>query len=393
MLKSVYIRSFLSCSHLRLNDLGAVSTLIGKNGAGKSNILRAIYWAARMSVGPQVSNKLNPEGQSVDASSGDVEFKLELAGCNYSYRIRRKYKLANATEPVRKESYEVEFMEILQRENSDTPILIRDNDQVEIFDEAGNKSVQFEVSRNSGAMGAVINLFPSGEYTPEFVRISTFLWKVRYYELNTSLSDDSFIMDEEFQRWRANLSSALGEPHDTNKKILDMSLHDPAVFDELKSLAGLDGLGLVKSMDIFTYPSVGAPGAQPRLHFVQFVTPSNALVTYKQLSFGTQRLFSLLVSILYDGPRIALVEQPEDGIHPSLIKKLASLLRAYTEDCQFFFASHSATILNEMQPREVRLVEMSDGGTIARPLSEDEMAAAEHYLYSEGSFSDFLSSI
>ena len=51
MLKSIVIRGFRSCRDVSLTDLPSLVALIGRNAAGKTNILRAIEWVARLASG------------------------------------------------------------------------------------------------------------------------------------------------------------------------------------------------------------------------------------------------------------------------------------------------------------------------------------------------------
>jgi len=47
MIVQIHIRNFKSCKNVALSDLGQIVALIGRNGAGKTNVLRSFYWMAR----------------------------------------------------------------------------------------------------------------------------------------------------------------------------------------------------------------------------------------------------------------------------------------------------------------------------------------------------------
>ncbi len=70
MLTRVEISKFRSCEDLVLDNLGPMTVLVGRNGAGKTNILRGIEWAARTAT-------LNDPGALLD-SAGSVEFDLRV---------------------------------------------------------------------------------------------------------------------------------------------------------------------------------------------------------------------------------------------------------------------------------------------------------------------------
>ena len=98
----------------------------------------------------------------------------------------------------------------------------------------------------------------------------------------------------------------------------------------------------------------------------------------------------LLVALLFDRSSVMLVEQPEDGIHPGLLAKLIGLLRVNADPTQIVLTSHSPTVLSSLRPEDVRLVEMRDGSTQVRALTENEVQRAQEYMQREGSLAEFL---
>ena len=50
MLKRVHISNFLSCQDTEI-ELDNVTAFIGRNAAGKTNVLKAIQWCAQFAVG------------------------------------------------------------------------------------------------------------------------------------------------------------------------------------------------------------------------------------------------------------------------------------------------------------------------------------------------------
>ena len=61
-----------------------------------------------------------------------------------------------------------------------------------------------------------------------------------------------------------------------------------------------------------------------------------------------------------------------------------SLLRTYSDPMQLFVASHSPTVFNTLTPEEIRFVEMVDGETRVRAMTERELEASRKYLSEEG---------
>lgn len=100
----------------------------------------------------------------------------------------------------------------------------------------------------------------------------------------------------------------------------------------------------------------------------------------QQMSDGVLRLLAV-TSLLYleHIPPVITFEEPENGVHPQLIREVVQVLRELTlrkspNQCQVFFTTHSPYVLDEFfdHPEQVFLVERGkplEGATITR-LSE-----------------------
>ena len=88
MLTSVEITSFRSCRDTRLDNLGLCTVLVGRNGAGKSNILQAIEWIAQVA-----SSQNRVSVSSNEHFSATVEFTIDSA--SYRFSASLKWQTAN----------------------------------------------------------------------------------------------------------------------------------------------------------------------------------------------------------------------------------------------------------------------------------------------------------
>jgi recombinational DNA repair ATPase RecF len=50
MLNSILIRDFRTCKEVHIANIPKMLALVGKNGVGKSNVLQAIEWIAKLDV-------------------------------------------------------------------------------------------------------------------------------------------------------------------------------------------------------------------------------------------------------------------------------------------------------------------------------------------------------
>lgn len=97
-----------------------------------------------------------------------------------------------------------------------------------------------------------------------------------------------------------------------------------------------------------------------------FLTEGNFIIPASRLSDGTLRYLCLL-AILCDPepPALVCIEEPELGLHPDLLPKIADLLVAASEKTQLIVTTHSDVLVDAMSedPESVVVVEKRDGKT------------------------------
>lgn len=82
---------------------------------------------------------------------------------------------------------------------------------------------------------------------------------------------------------------------------------------------------------------------------------------------------------------ILLVEEPENGLHPAMMKNVVSILRRISEHTQVIFSTHSPLIINELEPHEVSVVVRDrEEGTRVTPISETPNFDERSRVYSLG---------
>jgi energy-coupling factor transporter ATP-binding protein EcfA2 len=84
------------------------------------------------------------------------------------------------------------------------------------------------------------------------------------------------------------------------------------------------------------------------------------------------------------GASLLLVEEPENGLHPSRIRDVMEILRKISETAQVVIATHSPLVINEMQPNEVTVVTRDDGGTRCMPIGKTPGFADRSKVYALG---------
>lgn len=102
-----------------------------------------------------------------------------------------------------------------------------------------------------------------------------------------------------------------------------------------------------------------------------FLTEGNFIVPASRLSDGTLRYLCLL-AILCDPepPALVCIEEPELGLHPDILPKIADLLVAASERTQLIVTTHSDILVDAMteRPEAVVVLEKHGGKTQAKRL-------------------------
>ena len=107
-----------------------------------------------------------------------------------------------------------------------------------------------------------------------------------------------------------------------------------------------------------------------------FFTEGDFIIPATRLSDGTLRYLCLL-AILCDPtpPPLVCIEEPELGLHPDILPKVADLLNAASERTQLIVTTHSDILVDAMteQPDVVLVCEKHNGQTKIRRLESEKL--------------------
>ncbi|MEK6607610.1 MAG: AAA family ATPase [Myxococcota bacterium] len=123
--------------------------------------------------------------------------------------------------------------------------------------------------------------------------------------------------------------------------------------------------------------SIATPDNGQGSYSLWFVMASGEQIPARFVSTGLLYLLYVLALVHSDNPpRIILIEEPENGVHPGRLKEMVALLRRLTQPegtrpaCQILMATHSPYLLDEFTPGEVLVFRRDGAGgwtTIRRP--------------------------
>lgn len=401
MFSSIQIKKFRSCNDVTLTDLKEILVLIGRNGAGKTNVLKAIQWVSLFVNGD--FDKPTRSMRSLLVQEGEVSLTFDVNGARYTYELRRESVMNHRLKEHAVDAV-IEERVFLHPSSGPTLVLLRNGEEVTLAGADGKDPLTFQINATTSALFAIQALFPEkSTYRVWASEIHNFLSGVKYYPLHNfeETMDDVIIPGAVYQKWKSEKKSVPNSLHSLLYTIINMFEERPDSFEELKSLLGFQGIGLISDIEVIAHKFSKAstdlmPDSTPAVYyFVTFKLTHEEDIAHgiNALSFGTVRILFLLVSLLYDQATVSLVEQPEDGIHIALVDKLIPLLRSYSINSQFIVASHSSAVMNRADATEIRFVTNERGNTQVRALNTLELSAAQAYLEEDGPLSEFLESI
>jgi len=121
----------------------------------------------------------------------------------------------------------------------------------------------------------------------------------------------------------------------------------------------------VKSVGAKRHPASGGK----ELHFA---LKSGAVIPASQMSDGIVLAAALVSISRSSGNRRLLIEEPENGLHPRMLKVVADAIRsiAETQGTQIILTTHSPLLLNHFAADEVLLVTRDQAGVQVQRMSE-----------------------
>lgn len=399
MLRAVEIKNFRSCYSTKFDFGGTFCAIAGRNGVGKSNILKAIEWACEsviLAEGVRLATAGN-HGEELDELS--IGFHLVLAERPYEYLIRvpkwgRRFWVAGSSLPGLRES--------LHMGGGDGPqerIFERDGESIQI----AGRTEQIRIPRFTPALAALFSLLATDDPSRMHIELITSFFKgIRYYSLDDRPVARDYVTEKAFNEWKFRYQSE-GELTDSvPMRLIYMWQEEPELFGELLHILGPGGLDVVEKIEVTPMEgpvvqgeSKDAAASSSKL-FMPMVKPSahmggaGRFFPFSDLSVGTRRVVRIIASMLFDKRSLMLMEQPEDSIHSGLLRKLIDMIRTYSFETQMLFTTHSLEVLDILHPEEILLATAPEGSTTVRKLTPGEIDRAKEFLRTEGSLSDFL---
>lgn len=367
MLTKVTLSNFFSFGKkpitIDLND--GVNLLVGINGSGKSNFLKAIYLLQEAIWGKGIQYVFKKWGglyNITNLSGGKgkrikIEYKFELEDLHYRYLLEiiahsnSKYTIYESLiERYYKKRNGEEFSIIDGIISSSLPTSLKINEKL-------SHDKQWEVGELT--LGQVDDI---GE-DALFSHFVDFLKEIQTY-----------------QYFNLSESSPARQPRafDLEDHLLPTGENLNAILQKIKNNYTLEYEKIEECLKNIN-PSFKGVGVNPFNSESYLMLRERNLtkqISTEHISGGTLH-YLLLLSILYNpkSGSVICIEEPEMGLHPDMIRSIATSLKysARYGGTQILVATHSPLLLNEFEVDDVIVFEKNEENvTIIRPIDEDE---------------------
>jgi predicted ATPase len=396
-ISKINIKNYRSCVNTNADFKGNLTTLIGINGAGKSNILNAI----RLLKSTRRNRYLNSKIAKGQLSHSKLKFNLSIEDHNYDVK-------ADVFFDTDERNQEDVYSSALSYKKADSKTWVDINyDLLEIvqhlqFSKRSDLSQLEHIYRRGSKM--------SMEDAKTAVKIVDFLSGISYYSA-TQFSDPSkcpVSIELEDGKFNTSHSFRSGRPHE--KFLFDLytvwneRAKNPT-FDRYLNTVNQSGIGLIEDIaflnqDLPSSTYVVRSGGRVskvdknREIIVPSITLDGLTLSPNQLSEGTFKTLVLVFYILADKSDLLLIEEPEVCVHHGLLNSIIELLKVRSKNKQIIISTHSDFVLDHLSPENLLLVSKKDRmGTIAKPLSsslsKNDYVALKEYLNSSGNLGEY----
>jgi len=101
---------------------------------------------------------------------------------------------------------------------------------------------------------------------------------------------------------------------------------------------------------------------------------SDTYFNAKHLSDGTLRFIALATLLLQpEAPQVIIIDEPELGLHPFAINKLAGLIKKASANTQIIISTQSVNLVDNFEPEDIITVDREDGQSVFKRQSSEAL--------------------
>jgi len=385
----IEIDNYRSCSKTTVDVQDDLTTLIGINGVGKSNILNSLLLLKKIN-----RNRFFHQ-QVIQETLKHTGLKLMLTIDKVPYALKADIYL-ETDENNLDEIYNVDihYKKIKSKNQEWFSIdidLFGYVERLKIFNKPFNdKKIQDEYLNSEEGQIAV--------------QIVNFLVGISYYSATQFADPTRCPVSIELEEM--NRGYRYKEGH--GKFILDLYFtykNDETSFNKFLNTLNQNGIGLIDDISFFEHSMSSSSVVVKSVNkinqieknkniIIPSVTIDGLVLSPNQLSEGTFKTLALIFYILNDKSEFLLIEEPEVCVHHGLLNSVIELIKQQAKEKQIIISTHSDYVLDKLKPENIILVKKNTTkGTFAnhlsKAMSKDDYSALKDYLKSSGNLGEY----
>jgi predicted ATPase len=344
-INSISLKNFKSIREVTGISFGAINVLIGANGSGKSNLISFF----------KLLNKIMNRDLQIYISTGGGANRYLYFGQKKSDFLEGEIVLHNEEESF-SSKVKYSFKLLLSQhggfsfEEDKVSYVIENNDWL-------------EVEKNSPFKGYFESNIPDN-INSRNAYVINFLENIRTFHFNDTTSTAllkgfSDVNDDRYLKEDAkNLAAFLYKLRKTHPK------HYNIIEKTIQSVAPFFNRFDLKP----------TPGSPPVINLKWLEKGSDDYFDAHYLSDGTLRFICLTTLLLQpDPPATIIIDEPELGLHPSAIDKLAAMIQSASVKTQIIVSTQSIELLNNFSADDVIVVEKKDNQSVFKRLDAESL--------------------
>ncbi|MBO0936882.1 AAA family ATPase [Fibrella sp. HMF5335] len=385
MFNSIRLVNFFSFSDTTIMLESGVNILVGINGSGKSNLIKAIRLLKEGIGGTGLAKLILDEWGGFDnmVYCGNEEIINDKNKIVLSFRINNNVANHYGFHFTDETYYDI----IIQKSASTNNYFIKEK----LYQPKVNRSDFIFLNFTDGKGQINERVDPEDENSKAKMRL------IRYEDydpqelaLNKVFDTDRYLAVSSIRRMLSDI--AIYNHFDTTSA---SRIRRPVLPTSTPRLLG-DGSNLAQVLNTFKIQDrktdiairelLSQINSQFEDYNFNFIGGNIELMLQEQnlgksihvshISDGTLRFMCLLAVLLNPKRgRLVCIDEPELGLHPDMVQHIAEAIQKASTQSQLFVATHSEHLLNRFDIEQIRVVEKDENnGTVVKQYSADDFA-------------------
>ena len=329
-MESIDIKGFKSIKELHL-PLKPINILIGANGSGKSNFLSFFEF---------LQDIYNQNLQRYVALKGGVDRVLHN-GSKATHEIEAKLTFPDTS-----------YSFTLQKNQLDNLVFAK-----EVFTKGGSECYE------SVHYKAETDLMYASDERVRYVK--EYLEQLRKYHFHDTGKDSPF---HQMSNINTDFLYLYSDGRNIAALLYKIRQEKPKTYYWI--------LYTVQSIAPYLADFILEPNENGYINLLWRNKYNNQIYNTYNFSDGTLRFIALTVLLFQPKlPETIIIDEPELGLHPFAIAKLAGLIKSASQrGCQIIVATQSVELINHFTPEDIITVDYKNGGSVFERLDEASLA-------------------